>query len=122
MACLGSSDLAGIWLQPAFGEVWRERAFEVVIKGQWITGVFDRVIVERDGRGAVRRVEIIDFKTDRVAPAAVNAHANNYVSQLELYRRVAAILIGAPLERIECRVVFTRLQRAIEVKPPAAPA
>ncbi|HTO02337.1 MAG TPA: UvrD-helicase domain-containing protein [Opitutus sp.] len=121
MACLESADLAGIWQKPAFGEVWRERAFEVVIKEQWITGVFDRVVIERDSHGEVRRVEIIDFKTDRVAPAAVNTYVKSYASQLELYRRVAAILTGVPLERIGCRLVFTRLQRAIEMKPMVSP-
>jgi hypothetical protein len=116
VACLESEELANIWRKPAFGEVWRERAFEVVIKEQWITGVFDRVVVERDSQGEVRRVEIIDFKTDQVALGSVQSYAVNYASQLELYRKVAAILIGVPTERIGCRLVFTRLQRAIEVK------
>lgn len=117
VACLESKELASIWRRPPFGEVWRERAFEVVIKEQWITGVFDRVIVERDREGAVRRVDIIDFKTDQVALGAVHTYATNYKSQLELYRRVAAILIGVPAERIGCHLVFTRLQSAIEVNP-----
>ena len=54
MACLRAVELAAIWEKGTGArllEVWRERAFEVVLDGVWFTGVFDRVLVERDASG-----------------------------------------------------------------------
>jgi ATP-dependent helicase/nuclease subunit A len=91
-----------------YAEVWRERVFEVIVDGVWLTGVFDRVLVARDAKGRVTQAWVIDFKTDRAGPsdggrAAVAKHAG----QLNLYRRVAAILTGLPLAQVECSLVLT---------------
>jgi len=114
LACLGASALASIWSKPPSGlvEVWRERAFEMVLDGAWVTGVFDRVVVERDASGGATRALIVDFKSDRVGTdeevaAAVARHAG----QLNLYRRVVAVLSKLSAERVECCLVFTRLRR-----------
>ncbi len=114
LACLGASALASIWSKPLSGlvEVWRERAFEMVLDGAWVTGVFDRVVVERDASGGATRALIVDFKTDRVGTdeelaAAVARHAG----QLNLYRRVVAVLSKLSAGRVECCLVFTRLRR-----------
>ncbi|MEI6051110.1 MAG: UvrD-helicase domain-containing protein [Opitutaceae bacterium] len=114
LACMGASTLASVWVKPtsSLSEVWCERAFEMVLDGAWVTGVFDRVVVERDESGAVTRAVIIDYKTDRVATdeevaAAVERHAG----QLNLYRRVVAVLARVPVGQVECCLVFTRLRR-----------
>ena len=114
LACMGALALASVWAKPTSGlsEVWRERAFEMVLDGAWVTGVFDRVVVERDVSGAVTRALIIDYKTDRVGTdeevaAAVERHAG----QLNLYRRVGAVLAKVPVGQVECCLVFTRLRR-----------
>jgi hypothetical protein len=46
----------------AGGEVWRERAFEAVIDGVWVTGVIDRVVVERGADGRARRANGVRFQ------------------------------------------------------------
>ena len=112
---LQSPALAGLWRRREGADVWRERAFEIVLDGAWITGVFDRVVVApiTDGK---RRVTVIDFKTDRVTTEreltdAVRRHA----AQLNLYRRVAAVLAGVPVTAVAAEIVFTALRRRVAV-------
>jgi ATP-dependent helicase/nuclease subunit A len=109
--------MADVWRKPPAGEVWRERAFEVVIEQDWITGIFDRVIVERDSTGRVVRAVVVDFKTDSVEPGEYETVAARYVQQLELYRKVVAVLTEAGIERVECWAIFTRAQKIVVVKP-----
>lgn len=116
-ACLRAPGLAQVWKRPdANAEVWRERAFEIVLEGDWVTGVFDRVVVEREASGAVRRAVVFDFKTDRVAgEEGVEAAVARHAGQLNLYRRVAARLTGLSPGAIECVLVFTRVRRCVSV-------
>jgi len=46
--------------------VWRERAFEIVLDKVWLTGVFDRVVIERNATGGAVRASVLIFKTDRM--------------------------------------------------------
>lgn len=119
LACLRAPALAAVWARPAgavHAEVWRERAFEIVLDGAWLTGVFDRVVVERDAAGRAVRATVWDFKTDRVEGAADVAEAvAGHAGQLNLYRRVAAVLTGAGEDAVECALVFTRLRQPVTV-------
>jgi ATP-dependent exoDNAse (exonuclease V) beta subunit len=117
-ACLQASSLAGIWKRVERVEVWRERAFEIVLDGAWITGVFDRVMLERDAENRVRSVTVFDFKTDRIVEADLSNGVARHANQLNLYRRVAAVLANVPVDAVMCELVFTRLQRRVRV--PAA--
>jgi ATP-dependent exoDNAse (exonuclease V) beta subunit len=118
-ACLHAPALAEVWTRPGRAEVWRERAFEIVIENAWVTGVFDRVIVELNARNGVEWVTVVDFKTDRVEDERAVAEATRrHASQLNVYRRVAAALTGVPIDAVTCELVFTRLQRRVRV--PAA--
>jgi ATP-dependent helicase/nuclease subunit A len=91
-----------------YSEVWRERIFEVIIDGVWLTGVFDRVLIARDAKGRATSALVIDFKTDRSGPSeGGRAAVARHTGQLNLYRRVAAILTGLPLAQIECFLVLT---------------
>jgi ATP-dependent helicase/nuclease subunit A len=110
--CLDAAELADLWRRRAGAEVWRERAFEIVLDGVWLTGVFDRVVVEREPR----RVTVIDFKTDRVSDEAAMAEAaRRHAGQVNLYRRVAAAFAGVPATAVECELVFTHLRRRVRV-------
>jgi len=112
LACLRAPELATVWKRPDQAEAWRERAFEVVIDGTWVTGVFDRVVVERDQAGHAVRATVFDFKTDRVADAAdVAAAVARHGGQLNLYRRVAAVLAGLDVAMVACELVLTKLRR-----------
>jgi ATP-dependent exoDNAse (exonuclease V) beta subunit len=117
LGCLGEPALAEVFAQPAGpAEVWRERPFEVVLDETWVTGVFDRVVVKRDATGNVARVAVIDFKTDRVGDGVeLELARDRHAQQLNLYRRVAAILAGVPVAQVTCQLVFTRLRRVVSV-------
>jgi ATP-dependent helicase/nuclease subunit A len=118
VACLNDPDLARVFARPSEdAELWRERSFESVLDGVWITGVFDRVVVEPGAAGkGLGRVTVIDFKTDRVKDTDdIRKAAERHAGQIELYRRVAALLTGVSPLRIDCQLVFTACRRAVAV-------
>jgi ATP-dependent helicase/nuclease subunit A len=94
-------------------EVWRERAFEAVVGGAWVSGIFDRVVLRREAGGGLRGVEIYDFKTDRGAPD--DLLRARHAEQLGLYRTVAGLLTGLPEDRIRCFVLATEKGRLVEI-------
>jgi len=100
--CLQSAEVAALFEQHAGVKVWRERAFELVIDGEFCSGVFDRVHL--GDNSAV----IIDFKTDRVDDDTIDDAVKRHQPQLELYRRVLARLTEIPETAITCQLVFTR--------------
>jgi ATP-dependent exoDNAse (exonuclease V) beta subunit len=120
LGCLSEPVLAEVFSHPSGpAEVWRERPFEVVLDETWITGVFDRVVVERNATAQVVRVTVVDFKTDRVAAGVEMAQARDrHAEQLNLYRRVAAVLAGVPAARVICQLIFTGWRRAVPVPAP----
>lgn len=110
LACLAEPALAAAFIRPAsaVAEVWRERAFEVMLDETWVTGIFDRVVIERDAAGRAKRVTVFDFKTDRLAGAAEAARViERYGAQLNLYRHAAAVLTGLAVDRVGCELVLT---------------
>jgi len=114
-ACVDEPALAAVFARPAPDEgdpeLWRERAFEVVLDGHWITGICDRVVIVRGPDRAARSAWIWDFKTDRVADrAGAERAAGRYVDQLGLYRQVVARLTGLAEKDVRCGLVFTQIR------------
>lgn len=102
-ACLDDPAIAQALTVPPWAKLWRERRFEIILDGQWVTGTIDRAHISLD------EAVIIDFKTDLVADeAAAREKAASYQPQLDLYRRVLARLTGLPESRIRWTLVFTR--------------
>jgi len=116
-ACLLSSELAEVWTKPADvgALVWRERAFEVVLDGVWISGVFDRVVVWLDPKQRPARAVVYDFKTDLNVAPDLSIAAERHSEQIELYRQVLAVLTGLGVDKIGAEVVFTGLGRKVRV-------
>ena len=107
--CLDTKEIDELFKRDTQAEVWRECAFELVIDGEFCSGVFDRVVLRKDN------AEIIDFKTDRVDGNDGLAKAiQRHQSQLALYRRVLARLTGLKENAITCRLIFTRPARVME--------
>lgn len=118
LACLQAQELSRVFAKPIEGraEVWRERAFEVVLDGTWITGVFDRVVIHRDGQGRAVRAEVFDFKTDGVYPGEAWQRAKaRHAPQLALYRRVIAVLTGLSAEQVSAGLIMTKGPAWVEV-------
>lgn len=119
LACLGAPGLAAFFVRPPGpAEVWRERAFEVVLEGVWVTGIFDRVIVHRDEQGRPETVTVVDFKTDRIDPEeGVDLTLARYGAQMDLYRRAASVLAGVVADRVTCHLALTQLRRGFRSGP-----
>ncbi len=118
-ACVEASQLAAVWTKPVAPRVdlWRERAFEIVVDGVWITGVFDRVILSYDETGQPIAATIFDFKTDMVTGGLVET-ARKHAGQLSLYREAVAKLAGLPVRAVRGELVFTRICQSIMVEIP----
>jgi ATP-dependent helicase/nuclease subunit A len=118
--CLRSDEMAKVWRPPAGParvEVWRERAFEIVLENVWVSGVFDRVIIERDETGEVRAATVFDFKTDALSPTKdeLGRAVRHHAPQLNLYRRVLARLTGLPPEEVRAELIFSAADGRCEV-------
>jgi ATP-dependent exoDNAse (exonuclease V) beta subunit len=108
--CLADETVAKRLAKPE-GDVqlWRERAFDVVLDNEMISGVFDRVHVYGD------RAEIIDFKTDRVGDeASLKQAAEKHAPQMTTYRQALAKLTGFAESTIRCNLMFTHSCTVVE--------
>ncbi len=75
--------------------------------GEVVSGQLDRLVVERD------RVRIVDFKTNRPAPAHEAEVASLYLRQMAAYR---AVLAGVyPGRRIECLLLWSDGPRLMQL-------
>ena len=94
--------------EPAFAHVFDSNSFgEVALRGtiEWqgrrvrFPGRFDRVVVKSD------EVLLVEFKTDRVVPSALNAIRPEYLRQLAIYRKaLASVFPGKP---VSCGILWT---------------
>ncbi len=110
-ACLRAPELTEVWRSTGSAEIWRERSFEAVVDDVWVTGVFDRVVVELDEDGRPEGATVYDFKTTVLPPDADPvAAASRHAVQMTLYRRVAARLAGLKEERVRVEIVLTSVR------------
>jgi len=99
-----------------FVELWRERSFEVVDGGAWMSGTFDRVVFTRtDGELCAT---VYDYKTNRRQEGETSEQFAErmreiYVSQMDAYRSAVARLIGIPKERIRTILLLSETMEII---------
>lgn len=103
----------------ASAEASVERPFAVRLEDDGepalVTGCFDRLVIVRDGQGRAIEAEIIDFKTDAVAPEALDSRVQFHQPQMCLYRRAAAAMLALPLDRIRATLAFLDAGREVSV-------
>ena len=87
-------------------DLWREKSFDVLVAGQWVSGVFDRVHVRLHPDGQPASATIYDFKTDKASPEEIQSR---YARQLTAYKTAAAILLG--LSAVDAETVPIRIMR-----------
>jgi ATP-dependent helicase/nuclease subunit A len=95
---LDASACAAAFAQPGpHATVWRERSFDLVLDGEWISGTFDRVILDRDAEGRYLSAWIVDFKTD-AAPDELSLQEKRagYAPQIALYRQAISASPASP--------------------------
>ena len=84
--------------------LWNEKPFDLMSDGKWISGIFDRVHIRREGGKAVE-ARIYDYKTNRSTPEAI---AQQYEGQMEQYRLAVAKLLGITIDKVSARTIPIR--------------
>ena len=98
---------------PTGSEVITELPFALKLRGTLYQGRVDRVVLVREGPKFVA-AEVLDFKTDALTPGdeeGLKRAAEDYQSQIEVYRSAVATLYGLPVERVTGTLVFLTLGR-----------
>ena len=114
-----TNDFERAFLKPAgFVELWRERAFEILVDGQWTSGQFDRVVFTDEGDG--RRAVIYDFKTnakrtEESAEAFAWRMTETYAGQMSAYRKALVELTGIEAERVSTVLLLTETAAAVDI-------
>lgn len=108
-AAVASPEVQRVLARPeGRAELWRERSFEVVMGGRWISGTFDRVTLRYDAAGRCVSAAIVDYKTNHVPDAASLAAAvESYRGQMELYRDALSFMLRLPAGSITVQLLFT---------------
>jgi len=102
---LKSAEAEEVFLKP--GEdwiLWNEKPFDLMSDGKWISGIFDRVHIRREGGKAIE-AEILDFKTNRLKPDEIE---KEYEGQMEQYRLAASRLLGITIDKVSARTIPIR--------------
>jgi ATP-dependent exoDNAse (exonuclease V) beta subunit len=92
-------------------DLHREQRIEAVLDGKWLSGVIDRLHIHRDVNGSAEKVEIIDFKTDRVDSA--EELMARYAGQMETYRQAMQAIHQEAA--VKCLLISTTLMSVVEV-------
>ncbi len=92
-------------------ELWRERSFEVMVDGAWLSGIFDRVVLRRDASGRLKG-DIYDYKSNRrregESEAGFEARMREtYSGQMQTYRRALSRLTSVAPEDITTTLLLT---------------
>jgi ATP-dependent helicase/nuclease subunit A len=85
-----------------------ELLFRLTLGRHEVTGILDKVFRNADGQAVV-----IDYKTNRIRPNALDRTSRHYAPQLQLYTRVVQRLLGWPVERAV--LYFTALDQEAAV-------
>ncbi len=109
--CLAAPTIVSALSRPSSNaECWREKRFEILLNQEWLSGTFDRVVIEPD------RATIQDFKTDKVeSTEALATRVEGYTPQLHTYREVLSRMTGLPTSVIRCQLLFTYRCEVVDV-------
>lgn len=94
--------------------VANERPFAVREAGGLMSGKLDRLVTGRFSDGA-RFVEVVDFKTDRFPPTALQERSEYYRPQIEAYRRALASIFRIPFDEVRGTLVFLGLGLVVDM-------
>jgi len=102
---------------PGDVELWREKHFEIVIGDNWVTGIFDRVVITRGADGKIQNAVILDFKSNDIsAEMSLSEIAERYRSQLSLYGKALSRILHLDYSQIKLVLLFTKPGRIYELE------
>ena len=85
-SCLTEPEIRALLTRPDSEdpcELWKERAFDVLVDGKWLSGVIDRAQIHRAADGSICHVDIIDFKSDRLDSDALSGACEQHSVQFK---------------------------------------
>ena len=93
----------------------KERSFLLPDRaaGNYISGIFDRLVAEYDENGICTGATVIDYKSDKTDEEKV--FLERYTQQLNIYRKAASSLLNIPQEKVECKLLALRCGKVITV-------
>ena len=114
---LGSEELCrALSRPPGDAMLWREKHFEVVLGENWVTGIFDRVVITRSVDGNPQKAIILDYKSNDISDDALLADiAERYRPQLSLYSKALSMMLRLDISRIGLRLLFTQPGRIFDL-------
>jgi ATP-dependent exoDNAse (exonuclease V) beta subunit len=86
-------------------DLWRERAFDLILDGQWVSGIFDRVVIHYSIDGNPRSATVYDFKSDHGSLAEIE---ERYAGQMATYRKAISALLPIDSEEVTSKIVRLR--------------
>jgi hypothetical protein len=96
--------------------LWREKSFELVLDGRWITGQFDRVTIRLNENGKPVAADILDYKSNRIdKPDEFKKAIEHYRPQLEAYTGSLSAILKIPRKAITASLLFTRASKLFQV-------
>ena len=102
---------------PGNVELWREKHFEIVIGDNWLTGIFDRVVITRGADGTPQNAVILDFKSNDISEEiSLPEIAERYRSQLLLYGKALSKILRLDCSQIKLILLFTKPGRIYELE------
>lgn len=99
-------------------ELWRERAYEIFINGNWESGCIDRVVF--NNRNGVIGATIYDYKTnakrrDETEAQFLSRMEGTYRDQIASYRAAVSELAGIPRERIAAELLLLDISKRCKI-------
>ncbi|MFP4014992.1 MAG: UvrD-helicase domain-containing protein [Chitinispirillaceae bacterium] len=115
-SCCGDEGIAALLSLGKNHAVFNEKRLSAVIDGRMINGIVDRFVIELDENGSPVSAFIMDYKTNRVSTdSEIEEASRQYVPQLDVYRRMVAMLTGLEVETVRCGLLFVRPRRYVEL-------
>jgi len=97
--------------------LWREKSFEIVVDDSWVSGTFDRVVLEETHGGRPAGATVIDFKSNRIRVSKdLDRAVRTYRTQLGLYRKALAGILKIDAAKIRRQLLFTVPGKVRDVK------
>ncbi len=96
-------------------DLWREKSYELVVDGAWVSGCIDRAVFYKDGT-----VAVFDYKTNRKEEwESLDDFKKRmvlmYAPQMAAYRKAVSLLTGTDEGKIRTVLLSTAVQDAVDV-------
>ena len=101
--------------------LFKEKRFLIEKDAKVITGIIDRLEIEKDENQVIKNIRIIDFKSDYYDKTInrelwLETKIENYRLQMENYKYAMSKLFDISLDKINCYLVFLNLEETVLFK------